>query len=115
MVNQQGQNLIFGSSALYKIDSVLILNEHNNFNINNASVRKGLLDSTALRFDFHTAAVKSYIFYNQQTLEDSVEIKWLTKTGKCCEASQEYYTVDSVKFNNVFVKSVNGIYTFVKF
>lgn len=114
IVNQQGQNLIFGPSALYKIDSVQILNDYNNFNINNASVRKGLIDSTALRFDFHIAAVRSYIFYNHQSAEDSVEVKWLTKTGKCCGASQEYYTIDSVKFNNIFIKPINGIYTFVK-
>ncbi len=114
IVNQQGQNFIFGPSALYKIDSIQVLKEYNNLNINNASVRKGLIDSTGLRFDFYVRETKSYIYYNKQTPEDSVEIKWLTKTGKCCGGPEEYYTVDSVKFNNVFIKPVNGVYTFVK-
>ena len=41
-------------------------------------------------------------------------IKWLFKKGKCCDAEQEYYTVDSVKFNGVLIKPENGVYQLVK-
>jgi hypothetical protein len=113
-INQQGQNLIFGPTALYRIDSVRVLNLKNNFNINNASVRKGVIDSNNVEFDFYITAEKSYIYYNQQTKQDSLEIKWLTKTGKCCENPQEYTIVDSVKFNNISIKPINGVYYFAK-
>ncbi len=113
-INQQGQNLFFGTASLYNIDSLRILKEENNFNINNASVRKGFIDSTNLAFNFYVHEEKSYIYYNSHTKTDSLQIKWLMKTGKCCGSSQNYYVVDSVKFNNVFVKPVNGVCTFVK-
>ena len=113
-INQQEQNLIFGPTALYRIDSIQVLKEKNSFNINNASLRKGFLDSNNVEFDFYIPAGKSYIYYNQQTKQDSLEIKWSTKTGKCCENLQEYAVVDSVKFNNVFIKPVNAVYYFVK-
>jgi hypothetical protein len=113
-INQQGQNLIFGATALYHIDSIQVLNQKNNFKINNASVRKGVIDSNNVEFDFYVPAEKNYLYYNQQTQLDSLEIKWLTKTGKCCGNLQEYAVVDSVKFNNVSVKPLNGVYYFVK-
>lgn len=113
LVNQQGQNLLFGPLALYQIDSIQVLQEKNNFNISNASVRRGLIDSNNVRFDFHMPAVKSYIYY-KQIQEDSLEIKWIVKTGKCCRTSQEYNFIDSVKFNNTTIKPLNGVYTLVK-
>ena len=112
-INQQGQNLIFGPAALYQIDSIQVLKKENNFNINNASVRKGIIDSNNVEFDFYVAAGKNYIYY-KQTQQDSLEIKWIVKTDKCCGNNQEYNFIDSVKFNNVYIKDVNGVYTFVK-
>ena len=113
-INQQNQNLIFGTNAKYQIDSIQILQQKNNFNINNAAVRKDLADSNNVEFDFYIPAAKSYLYYNQQTETDSIEIKWLTKTGKCCGDSQEYSVVDSVKFNNTSVTAINGVYYFIK-
>src|ERR1035437_4038135 len=75
-INQQEQNLIFGPTALYRIDSIQVLKQKNNFNINNASVRKGFIDSNNVEFDFHIPSEKSYIYYTQQTQQDSLEIKW---------------------------------------
>jgi hypothetical protein len=114
IVNDQGENLIFGPASLYKIDSIKVLKQKNNPNVNNASVNKGAIDSTNLRLDFYMPEEKSYIYYNQQSLPDSIEIKWLNKIGKCCDAEQEYYTVDSVKFNGVLIKPENGVYQLVK-
>lgn len=65
-------------------------------------------------FDFYVPANKSYLYYNQQTQQDSIEIKWLTKTGKCCGSKQSYNIIDSVKFDNVFINPINGLYYFVK-
>lgn len=113
-VNLQGQNLFFGNNALYKMDSVRVLKERGNFNINNASVRKGIADSNSVRFDFYIPADKSYIYYNGQSSQDSLEVKWLSETGKCCNSDHQYYTVDSVKFNGTLMKPENGIYYFVK-
>jgi hypothetical protein len=113
-INQQDQNLIFGPGALYRIDSIRVLKQKNNFNINNSSVRKGVIDSNNVEFDFYMPAGISYIYYDQQTLQDSLEIKWLTKSGKCCGNLQDYYVVDSVKFDNVFINPINGVYYFVK-
>ncbi|MEP6947750.1 MAG: hypothetical protein ABI863_00685 [Ginsengibacter sp.] len=113
-INQQEQNLIFGAAAIYRIDSIRILNQKNNFNINNASLQKGFINSNDVKFDFYIPAAKSYIYYNQQTQQDSLEIKWLKKSGKCCGNLQEYRVADSVKFNNTFIKAVDGIYYFVK-
>ena len=113
-INQQEQNLIFGPMALYRMDSLRVLKQKNNFNIINASLRKGFIDSNDVKFDFHIPVEKSYIYYNQQTQQDSLEIKWLTKKGKCCGNVQEYSVIDSVKFNNTFISPTNGIYYFVK-
>ena len=114
IVNHQGENLIFGPASLYQMDSIKILKEKNNPNVNNASVNKGTIDSTNLRLDFYVPEEKSYVYYNQQSSLDSIEIKWLAKTGKCCDTEQEYYTVDSVKFNGVLIKPENGVYQLVK-
>ena len=114
LVNQQGQNLIFGSYSKFIADSIQVLKEPNSFNFSNATVSKGFIDSTGLHFDFHIPAIKSYIYYNRQTQQDSLEIKWITKTGKCCGSSSQYSVVDSVKFNNVLAMPVNGVYTFIK-
>jgi len=114
-INQQGQNLIFGLTAQYRIDSIRFLSQKNNFNILNASSQKGFIDSNNIIFHFYTPESKSYIYYNQQTPLDSLEIKWVVKTTKCERGgSLEYNSMDSVKFNNVFIKPVNGVYTFVK-
>jgi hypothetical protein len=114
IVNDQGENLIFGPASLYKMDSIKVLKQKNNFDVNNSSVNKGAIDSTNLRLDFYQPEEKSYIYYNQQSSLDSIEIKWLFKKGKCCDAEQEYYTVDSVKFNGVLIKPENGVYQLVK-
>jgi hypothetical protein len=113
-VNQQGQNLMFGSFALYRIDSLQISKQYNNNDINNASVSKGLTDSTVVRLDFYVPETKSYIYYNDHTPQDSLEIKWLIKKGKCCGNVEEYKVFDSVKFNAVLIKPINGQYYFVK-
>jgi hypothetical protein len=114
IINQQGQNLLSGSNALYNADNLQILKQPDNLNINNASIRNGLIDTTAVRLDFYVEETKSYIYYNNQTPADSIEIKWLSKTGKCCGAVQRYEDIDSVKFNNAFISPVNGVYHFVK-
>ena len=114
VLNHQGQNLLFGSSALYLSDSIQILKEKNNLTVNNASVHKGLIDSTAIQLNFYVPEAKSYIYYNHLTQQDSIEIKWLIKKGKCCGNTQEYRVVDSVKFDTVLVKPIDGIYYFVQ-
>ena len=114
VLNHQGQNLLFGSFALYLTDSIKILKEKNNFTVNNASVRKGLTDSTAIQLNFYVPESKSYIYYNHLTTQDSIEVKWLIKKGKCCGNTQEYRVIDSVKFNTVLIKPIDGIYYFVQ-
>lgn len=114
IVNTQGQNLFLGPAAIYKIDSIRVLNSSNDLSINNASVRKGLSDTTALRFDFYVQATKSFIYYNQQTKPDSLEVDWVQKTGRCCNNPQTYYTIDKVRFNGQIIQPQNGIYLFVK-
>ena len=94
VINQQGQNLIFGSTAQFRFDSVRLLATYNSADYHNASIIRGLIDSAALRFDFYVPAEKSYIYYNRQTALDSLEIKWQTKTGKCCGAPHEYRVVE---------------------
>jgi len=113
-INQQEQNLIFGPAALYQIDSIRVLKQKDNFTINNSSVRKGFIDSNDVRFDFYIPAEKSYIYYSQQTQQDSLEIKWITATGKCCGNPEKYTVVDSVKFNDKFVEPRNEVYYFTK-
>ena len=114
-INQQGQNLIFGPAAQYRLDSIRMLNQINNYNTYNASFQRGFVDSNNIIFHFYTPESKSYIYFNQQTKSDSLEIKWIVKTAKCERGgSLEYNAVDSVKFNNTFIKPANGVYTFVK-
>lgn len=100
-LNSEGQNLIFGPDAVFAKDGLHILDQKDNFDINNASIQKGLNYSSSLQLSFYIPSEKNYIYYNQQTPEDSLEIKWVTKTGKCCGNPQEYTIVDSVKFRNV--------------
>jgi hypothetical protein len=112
--NQQSQNLIFGPYAIYKSDSIQILKEKGNTSIDNASVQTGITDSTAIRLNFYLHETKNYIYYNDHTPPDSLEVIWLTKKGKCCGNQEEYRVVDSVKFNNMPVKADKGVYYFVK-
>ncbi len=115
IINQLGQNLIFGANSRYRIDSIRVLNQQNNFGVHNASVQKGFIDSNNLVFHFYTAASKSYIYYNNQTSHDSLEIKWIIKSTKCERGGTlKYNEVESVKFNNIFINSINGVYTFIK-
>ena len=113
-VNQQGQNLVCGSFAQYQIDSLQISKYSGNNYTNNASVNRALTDTTAVRLDFYVKEEISYIYYNAHSTPDTLKIKWLTKTGKSCGNNEEYKVVDSVIFNNVLVKPVNGLYYFVK-
>ncbi len=112
--NQQYQNLIFGPYSIYESDSIQILKENRNTSINNASIQKGSTDSTAIRLNFYVHEIKSYIYYNDHTPSDSLEIIWLIKKGKCCDNEKEYRVVDSVKFNNMPVKADKGVYYFIK-
>jgi hypothetical protein len=112
--DSQGKNLIFGPNALYNIDSIRVLEEKNNQDINNASVRKGLIDTNNVRLDFYIEAEKSYIYYNSNVTTDSLRIVYITKTGKVCGHKEEYKDIDSVFFNNTFVKPLNNVYHFVK-
>ncbi len=114
VIDQQGQNLLVGPAALYQVDSLQILNQLFNLDINNASVEKGVTDSTAVLINFYVYETKNYIYYNSQTPEDSIEIKWVRKTGKCCNTPMNYEVVDTVKFNNTLVNPLKGIYYFVK-
>jgi hypothetical protein len=114
LTNQQGQNLVFGSSAIYITDSIQVLKSDNNLSINNASVRKSLDDSFSLRFDFYIEATRSFIYYKYQTKTDTLDIAWSEKTGKCCGSSTTYYVPGEVKFNGALIQPTNGVYYFVK-
>jgi hypothetical protein len=113
ILNQQGQNLIFGSTALYHSDSIRLLKEKNNLSITNGSVSKNTKDSTLL-LEFYNSEGKIYIYYNQQTPQDSLEIKYLFKSQRCCGKLTTYSEIDSVKFNSIYNKPVNGVVHFVK-
>ncbi|MEJ7823736.1 MAG: hypothetical protein WKF85_15545 [Chitinophagaceae bacterium] len=115
IINQQGQNLFFGANSRYLIDSIRVLTQQNNFGVHNASVQKGFIDSNNLLFHFYTPEAKSYIYYNNQTSHDSLEINWVIKITKCERGGTlEYNAVESVKFNSFFINSINGVYTFIK-
>ena len=114
VLNHQGQNMLFGSFALYLTDSIQILKEKNNLTVNNASFRKGIIDSTAIQLNFYVPEAKSYIYYNHLIPQDSIEVKWLIKKVKCCGNTQEYKAIDSVKFNTELIKPIDGIYYFVQ-
>lgn len=109
-----GHDLVKGSFAIYKRDSIQILDKINNFYVNNASVNPGYPDTTLVAFNFHIPATKNYIYYGQASPGDSLEIDWITKTGKCCGGPQDYYAVGSVKFNNQIILPQNGVYYFIK-
>lgn len=110
IVNQQGENLVFGNAALYNPDSIKILKQTNPA-VMNGFVRKNTRDSTLDFFTFIQPFTKSYIYYNSQTPLDSLEIKWLIKSTTYCG---NIYEVDSVKFNNGNFKQAKGTITFVK-
>ena len=114
IVDQQGQNLVYGPNALYKFDSIQILKNHNEFSIHNASVNRLYKDSSFLRFDFYLPESRSFIYYNQQTKTDTLDIEWIEKTGKCCETPSTYYIAGAVRLNNVLVPPTNGIHYFPK-
>lgn len=114
LTDNQGKNLIFGPQAIYNIDSISILKEKNNHSINNASVRKGLIDTNNVRLDFYIEAEKNYIYFNSNVNTDSLRIVFITKTGKACGHNEEYKSIDSVFYNNKLVKPVNEVYHFVK-
>ncbi|MEJ7822709.1 MAG: hypothetical protein WKF85_10335 [Chitinophagaceae bacterium] len=110
IVNQQGENLVFGNAALYNPDSIKILKQTNP-SVMNGFVMKNTRDST-LDFEIFIQPLnKRYIYYNSQTPLDSLEIKWLIRKTRYCG---NIYEVDSVKFNNGNFKQAMGIITFVK-
>jgi hypothetical protein len=114
ILNQQGQNLIFGSQALYKVDSLKVLKTRNDFSVHNASVRRSFSDSSNLRFDFYVPEAKSFFYYNQQAKTDSLEINWVERKGKCCGEPYTYYSVAQVKFNGTVIQPQNQVYYFIK-
>ena len=112
IVNQQGQNLLFGANALYNPDSIKVSEQRNNVSPN-AFVYHLISDST-LRINFNKPSEKSYIYYNQQTLQDSLEIQWISKTGRCCGEKYTFYEMETLKFNSASITPVNGILHFIK-
>jgi hypothetical protein len=110
IVNQQGENLVFGNAALYNPDSIKILKQTNP-PVMNGFVMKNTPDSTLDFLIFIQPLNKRYIYYNSQTPLDSLEIKWLFRSTRYCG---NIYEVDSVKFNNGNFKQANAIITFVK-
>ncbi len=114
-LNQQGQNIIAVPNASYLIDSIKVLKFKNSFNIHNASVQKGLLNPENIKLYFYTPETKSFIYYNQQTASDTLEINWVIKAVNCERGgSMEYNAVDAVKFNSILIEPVDGVYTFIK-
>lgn len=113
IINPQGQNLVFGSQALYKIDSIKVLQKRNDFSVHNASVRKSYKDSANLFFDFYVPQAKSFIYYNQLSASDSLEIRWADKKQKCCGEPFIYHSIEEVKFNGTIVQPQNGVYYLV--
>ncbi|MBL0355723.1 MAG: hypothetical protein IPP72_02020 [Chitinophagaceae bacterium] len=91
------------------------MEKKSDLDIHNGSVQSSLADSNAVVISFYYMNItRGYIYYNMQTPEDSVEIRWVKKNGKCCDKPVEYLVIDSVKFNNTLVNPVNGVLTFVK-
>jgi hypothetical protein len=114
LINQQGQNLIFGPAAIYLLDSIHVLKIDTSLSINNASVRRFLDDSSSLRFDFYVPETRSFIYYKYQAKTDTLDVAWSEKTGKCCGSSISYFVPGQVKFNGLPIQPTNGIYYFVK-
>lgn len=114
IVDNNGHDLVLGVSSIYKFDSLDILNKLNDFSVSNASVDPAYYHPNSIAFNFHIPAPKSYIYYGQGIQQDSLQITWVTKTGKCCNSSQDYLEVGAVKFNNQVIIPQNGVYYFVK-
>jgi hypothetical protein len=114
IVNQQGQNLVFGSSAIFKVDTIQLLKNYNDFSVSNASVNRSYIDSTNLAFNFHVPEAKSFIYYGRQAKTDTLEIDWVHKEGKCCGEPFPYYSPETFKLNDQSLQPRNGVYYIVK-
>lgn len=113
--NQQRQNLFSGASAVHNADSIRVLNKINNFDVDNAAVIKSPNESSSVIFSFYkTESVKSYIYYNSQLPQDSIELITTAKIGCCCGNKVDYKDITGVKFNNVTITPTNGRFIFVK-
>ena len=114
IVNGQGRNLVFGPSRLFSADSIGILNINNDPKVHNASVRRSPADTAALRLNFYVPAERSFIYYNQQTITDTLDVVWTTKTGRCCGGPQTYQTIESIKLNSAPLQVQSGSYLIIK-
>ncbi len=112
--NRQGQNLVFGPARLFSADSISVLKTNNDLTVHSASVNRSSIDTAALRFDFYVTESRSFLYYDQQTKSDTLDIEWSTKTGECCSSPQTFQTIDGVKLNGVPLQANNNIYVFVK-
>ena len=114
VLNQQDQNLVFGPQRIFSKDSIQFLKGLNNFSIHTASVSRSYYDSSSLTANFYKNDSKTYIYYNQQTPPDSIEVEWEQKQGKCCGSSQSYLTIKSYKLNNASPQIQNGVLLITK-
>lgn len=75
-INQQGQNLVSGPTAVYSMDSIQILKNHNSFSVHNASVTKSYRDPSNLMLDFYLPEDRSFVYYGSQAKTDTLDISW---------------------------------------
>jgi hypothetical protein len=110
-LNAAGQNLFFGPSAIYKIDSLQFLIVRNGQLINSSSSVSGSGTDIAVWIDY---APKFYISYSSAASRDSLELKWRPYTAKCCGEKYTAYEITELKFNNTVINKVNNTYTVIK-
>ncbi|HYO21601.1 MAG TPA: hypothetical protein VER36_04285 [Flavisolibacter sp.] len=106
--------MVFGLQASFRLDSIKILKTLNNFSVHHASVQRSYKDTSAVELNFYLPEAKSFIYYNPQTLPDSLEIRWAPKKGKCCGEPFTFYGIDEIKFNSTIVPPQNNIYILTK-
>lgn len=114
IVSPQGRNLVLGAQAIFKLDSLKVLKNRNDLSVQNAEVSSSYGDTANLQFHFRRPETKSYIYYNQQTGSDSLEIEWVDKQGKCCGDAYTYSSIRQVKFNGAVVQPQGKVYYLIK-
>ncbi len=117
LINNIGNNLYSGATAIYKIDSLKIFYKNNSSALiqESTSLTKSTSADSTIFIYFAPDKRSTYYFYYTYNNFDSVNIEWKRVNGKCCGEPFTYDAIQSVKFKNVLsVPNAKGQYIFIR-
>lgn len=115
VLNRQGENLLAGPQARFRLDSLAVLEQPFQFSVHAAAVQRSNVDSGQFFLFFHRpGANKAYLHYNRSSAPDTLDVRWEERKGRCCRESYTVQELREVKVNGSTTTPQNGVYTIIK-